>query len=242
MSGFLASIGQAAVGAAAQQAGVPTSLAGITDMVTKVVSQNPLVAKAAAVMEPMQKLTTELPQMQEKLTTAVKDTVKEQVGQQLIQAGLPTSPESAAALMAKKTKSMLSTVKKKTKSMLSTSGANNSSGATDSNVNVDTSDTQANNNSGNSSANNSQEGGAPRYEIVTLSSPIYDPLYVCYKSGHPIYFTRSAKGVQILPNHKDIHSRFLPKQPCTQAIVKRVVSKKKKTKSPAQKKKTLRSK
>lgn len=236
----------AAAGAAAGAVGAPTDVASL---VSRAVSTNPMLTQVAAAIPAIKQLGTELPQVQDKLTAAVKDTVKQEVGKELIQAGLPTSPGAAAAVLAKNSDIKLGT-----------------SGATDSKPKVDTSDSSPPNNSGNggnsnnsdannsgnggnnnnggnsnNSDNNSQEGGGPRYEIVTLSSPIYDPLYVCYKSGHPVYFTRSAKGIQILPNHKDIDSRFLPKEKCTQAILKRAVSKKKQAKRRAPKKKTLRS-
>jgi hypothetical protein len=43
-----------------------------------------------------------------------------------------------------------------------------------------------------------EQFGGNRYELVTLSRPISDPLFVYYKSGKPVYFTRGSKGVQIL--------------------------------------------
>ena len=50
-------------------------------------------------------------------------------------------------------------------------------------------------------------GGSAEYELVTLSRPVSDPLFVCYKTGKPVYFTRGAKGVTILTNGNLSHTR-----------------------------------
>ena len=42
--------------------------------------------------------------------------------------------------------------------------------------------------------------GRNKYELVTLSRPISDPLFVYYKSGKPVYFTKGSNGVRILTN------------------------------------------
>lgn len=49
-------------------------------------------------------------------------------------------------------------------------------------------------------------GGSAEYELVTLSKPVSDPLFVYYKSGKPIYFTRGKKGVTILTNRSSRHT------------------------------------
>ena len=48
--------------------------------------------------------------------------------------------------------------------------------------------------------------GSAKYELVTLSKPVSDPLFVYYKSGKPIYFTRGKKGVTILTNRSSSHT------------------------------------
>jgi hypothetical protein len=48
--------------------------------------------------------------------------------------------------------------------------------------------------------------GSAEYELVTLSKPVSDPLFVYYKSGKPIYFTRGKKGVTILTNRSSSHT------------------------------------
>jgi hypothetical protein len=49
--------------------------------------------------------------------------------------------------------------------------------------------------------------GSAEYELVTLSKPVSDPLFVHYKGGKPTYFTRGAKGVTILTNRTSSHTR-----------------------------------
>ena len=61
---------------------------------------------------------------------------------------------------------------------------------------------------GNWSNEGEMEGGGRRYEIVTLSSPIDEPLFVCYKSGKPVYFTNSSRGFNILPMHGKMEARY----------------------------------
>jgi hypothetical protein len=61
--------------------------------------------------------------------------------------------------------------------------------------------------------NAEQEGGGPRYEIVELTTPIKDPLFVYYMNGKAIYFTQNARGhVVILPMLSDLESigEYLP--------------------------------
>ena len=59
------------------------------------------------------------------------------------------------------------------------------------------------------SENENQGGGG--YEIVTLSSPVEEPLFVCYQSGKPVYFTNSSRGLNILPLHGDMEARYTVK-------------------------------
>lgn len=63
-------------------------------------------------------------------------------------------------------------------------------------------------NGGESNGGEEMEGGGRRYEIVTLSSPIDEPLFVCYKSGKPVYFTNSSRGLNILPMHGKMKARY----------------------------------
>jgi hypothetical protein len=61
--------------------------------------------------------------------------------------------------------------------------------------------------------NAEQEGGGPRYEIVELTVPINDPLYVYYMEGKPIYFTQNAYGqILVLPMAADLEliTRYPP--------------------------------
>jgi len=61
--------------------------------------------------------------------------------------------------------------------------------------------------------NSEQEGGGPRYEIVELTTPIKDPLFVYYMNGKGIYFTQNARGhITILPMLSDLESiaEYLP--------------------------------
>ena len=94
-----------------------------------------------------------------------------------------------------------------------------------------------NENSGNEGGNNANAGGGHKYEVVTLSSPIYEPLFVCYESGKPVYFTKNSKGITILKLHDNIEARYKPPPPAVKK--KKVLTKKKKKKS---KKKATKSK
>jgi len=81
-------------------------------------------------------------------------------------------------------------------------------------------------NSGESNGGEEMEGGGRRYEIVTLSSPIDEPLFVCYKSGKPVYFTNSSRGLNILPMNGKMESRY--KKPTKKRKHTKKSSKKKK--------------
>ena len=94
-----------------------------------------------------------------------------------------------------------------------------------------------NENAGNEGGNNANAGGGHKYEVVTLSSPIYEPLFVCYESGKPVYFTKNSKGITILKLHDNIEARYRAPPPAVKK--KKVLTKKKKKKS---KKKATKSK
>ena len=51
-----------------------------------------------------------------------------------------------------------------------------------------------------------QEGGGNKYEMVELTTPVDDPLYVIYEDGRATYFTYNGKDVVILPFYSEIES------------------------------------
>ena len=54
--------------------------------------------------------------------------------------------------------------------------------------------------------NENQEGGGPRYEIVQLTMPVKDPLYVYYIKKKPVYFTQNKYGkLTILSTASSLH-------------------------------------
>jgi outer membrane murein-binding lipoprotein Lpp len=86
--------------------------------------------------------------------------------------------------------------------------SSNSSGAEEGEINAEEGENNAEEEN-----NAEQEGGGPRYEIVELTTPIKDPLFVYYMNGKAIYFTQNARGhVVILPMLSDLESirEYLP--------------------------------
>ena len=80
----------------------------------------------------------------------------------------------------------------------------NNTNNTNNTNNSNNSNNSNNNNSSNNTVDIEQFGGNKykrnKYELVTLSRPISDPLFVYYKSGKPVYFTKGSNGVRILKN------------------------------------------
>ena len=166
----------------------------------KAIQENPLVKQATEVVGPVKALVDpespkSLGHLQETLKTAVKETVDTKVASSLAAAGISpdmANPDAVAAAAARAA------------AAAGNSGENSGEGGENSGGN------EGGNNSGGNEGGNEgdQEGGGRRYEIVTLSSPIDEPLFVCYKSGKPVYFTNSSRGLNILPFHTDIEARY----------------------------------
>jgi hypothetical protein len=163
------------------------------------IKANPLVKQATEVVGPVKALVdpaspTSLGHLEQTLKTAVAETVNAKVSQSLAAAGVAPT-------------------------------------ATDPNAVADAASDAANavssedpGNGGNSGNGEDMGGGGRRYEIVTLSSPIDEPLFVCYKSGKPVYFTNSSRGINILSMHNEMEARY--KKPAKKSTKKRKATKK----------------
>jgi len=173
------------------------------------VMANPLVKQATEVVGPVRNLVDpaspkSLGHLQETLKTAIAETVDTKIASGLAAAGIspgavdPSAVANAAAEAA--------------------NGEGNNAESNNEGNNAESNNegnnAESNNGEGNAEENaeenagENQEGGSRRYEIVTLSSPIDEPLFVCYKSGKPVYFTNSSRGFNILPMHSKMEARF----------------------------------
>jgi hypothetical protein len=182
------------------------------------VMANPLVKQATEVVGPVRNLVDpaspkSLGHLQETLKTAIAETVDTKIASGLAAAGIspgavdPSAVANAAAEAANG----------EGNNAESNNEGNNAESNNESNnaeSNNEGNNGESNNGEGNAEENaeenagENQEGGSRRYEIVTLSSPIDEPLFVCYKSGKPVYFTNSSRGFNILPMHSKMEARF----------------------------------
>jgi len=140
----------------------------------------------------------------------------------------PASPKSLGHLETTLKTAVATTVDKKVSESLAAAGVAPKNPADPNAVANAASDAANAANSGEGEGNSGEEmeGGGRRYEIVTLSSPIDEPLFVCYKSGKPVYFTNSSRGLNILPMHGKMEARY--KKPTKKRKATKKSSKKKK--------------
>jgi hypothetical protein len=174
-------------------AGFPTSLSSLKSLVTETVEKVPALKTVSGAVGKISDVSTTLSTVSSTITdlpNKVKENVQGVVDAQLAKAGIPPIGTSAT------------------------------SGPTDGNDPV-ASNTEPNDpvsEDPNVTASGGGRGGAYRkitdrigdsaeYELVTLSRPVSDPLFVCFKSGKAVYFTRGAKGVTILSNGNVSHTR-----------------------------------
>ena len=167
------------------------------------VKSNPLVKQATEVVGPVKELVDpaspkSLGHLETTLKTAVATTVDKKVSESLAAAGV--APKNAADPNAV------------------ANAASDAANAANSG--------EGNSGEGEGNSGEEMEGGGRRYEIVTLSSPIDEPLFVCYKSGKPVYFTNSSRGLNILPMHGKMEARY--KKPTKKRKATKKSSKKKK--------------
>jgi PPE-repeat protein len=200
------------------------------------VMSNPLVKQATEVVAPVKALVDpqspkSLGHLEETLKTAVKETVDAKVTSSLAAAGVTPGMANPDAVAKAAVQAAVAATGDKANAGSGNAGSGNEgsgnagsgnagsgnegsgnagSGNADSgnagSGNADSGNAGSGNNSGGNEGD--QEGGSRRYEIVTLSSPIDEPLFVCYKSGKPVYFTNSSRGLNILPFHTDVGARY----------------------------------
>jgi len=183
--------------------GFPTSVDSLKTMVTNTVETVPALKTVSGAVGKIGDVSTTLSTVSSTITdlpNKVKENVKGVVDAQLAKAGIPPIGTSATSGP--------------------TDGTSATSGPTDGNDPV-ASNTEPNDpvsEDPNVTASGGGRGGAYRkgtgrigdsaeYELVTLSRPVSDPLFVCFKSGKAVYFTRGAKGVTILSNGNVSHTR-----------------------------------
>ena len=204
-----------------QVGGLGLSIPGVNigAIAKHVVDSNPMLSKAAAIVPAAQKLTdpeTGIGQLQETLKKVVKEETTKAASiaaaDAIAKAGLQIPP-------------------------LDPSDLSNAAAAASANANGDNSGNDNSSNAGNNNnsepadnGEDAQEGGSRRYEIVTLSSPIDEPLFVCYQSGKPVYFTNSSRGLNILPLHSDMEARYTVKKTPKKSSKKRKAPTKKASK------------
>jgi hypothetical protein len=140
----------------------------------------------------------------------------------------PASPKSLGHLEQTLKTAVATTVDKKVSESLAAAGVAppTSDPNAVANAAADAANSAGDGNSGEGNGGEEMGGGGRRYEIVTLSSPIDEPLFVCYKSGKPVYFTNSSRGLNILPMHGKMEARY--KKPSKKRKATKKSSKKKK--------------
>ena len=185
------------------------------------VMSNPLVKQATEVVAPVKALVDpqspkSLGHLEETLKTAVKETVDAKVTSSLAAAGVTPGMANPDAVAKAAVQAAVAATGDKANAGSGNAGSGNEGSGNAGSGNADSGNAGSGNadsgnaGSGNNSGGNEgdQEGGSRRYEIVTLSSPIDEPLFVCYKSGKPVYFTNSSRGLNILPFHTDVGARY----------------------------------
>jgi hypothetical protein len=178
-------------------AGFPTSLSDLKNLVTETVERVPALKTVSGAVGKISDVSTTLSTVSSTITdlpNKVKENVQGVVDAQLAKAGIPPIGTSA------------------------TSGPTDGNDPGASNTENNTEPNDPVNEDPNVTASGGGRGGAYRkgtdrigdsaeYELVTLSRPVSDPLFVCFKSGKAVYFTRGAKGVTILSNGNVSHTR-----------------------------------
>ena len=187
--------------------GFPTSVSDLKSLVTETVERVPALKTVSGAVGKISDVSTTLTTVSSTITdlpNKVKDGVKGVVDAQLAKAGIP--PIGTGSGPVKDSGPVNGNDPGSPNTESNTESNDPDSPNTESN-NTESNDPESNNSESNNSENANAAGGGRRrssgsteYELVTLSRPVSDPLFVCFKSGKAVYFTRGAKGVRILTN------------------------------------------
>jgi hypothetical protein len=192
--------------------GFPTSLADLKTIVTDTVERVPALKTVSGAVGKISDVSTTLTTVSSTITNlpeVIKTNVTGVVDAQLAKAGIPPIGTGSGPV-----KNDSGPVKDNDPGSANTESNNTESNDPESN-NSESNDPESNNSESNNTESNDPESnnsenanaagggrssGSTEYELVTLSRPVSDPLFVCFKSGKAVYFTRGAKGVRILTN------------------------------------------
>ena len=168
--------------------GFPSSTADLKGMISSTVTGMPAIKTVSGAVGTISQVATSISSVSDTLTnlpTVVTESVQGAVEAKLAMAGIPAIGASGSANGASG----------------STNGASGSAnGASGSNTTEQEGGASGSGPGDSTNTIDIEQFGGNRYELVTISRPISDPLFVYYKSGKPVYFTEGPNGVRILKN------------------------------------------